>query len=53
MADALLGMYQAARRGDFAAVDPTLELLLGRRPHTMRDVLASILTPAAAASGSG
>ena len=46
MADALLGMYHAARRGDFAAVDPTLETLLGRRPHTMRDVLAGILKPA-------
>ncbi len=30
-ADMLLGMYRAARRGDFAAVDPTLETLLGRR----------------------
>ena len=48
MADMLLGMYQAARRGDFAAVDPTLEALLGRRPKTMRDVLAATLKPAAA-----
>ena len=47
MADALLGMYRAARRGDFAAVDPTLETLLGRRPRTMRDVLAATLKPAA------
>ena len=46
MANALLGMYQAARRGDFAAVDPTLETLLGRRPKTMRDVLADTLRPA-------
>lgn len=46
MADALLGMYQAARRGDFAAVDPTLEALLGRRPQSMRDVLARLLKPA-------
>ncbi len=43
MADMLLGMYRAARRGDFAAVDPTLESLLGRRPQTMRDVLAATL----------
>ncbi len=43
MADMLLGMYRAARRGDFAAVDPTLEALLGRRPQTMRDVLAATL----------
>ncbi len=46
MADALLGMYRAAGRGDFAAVDPTLGMLLGRRPQTMRDVLARILRPA-------
>lgn len=45
VADLLLGMYKAARRGDFAAVDPTLELLLGRRPQTMFDVLASVLKP--------
>lgn len=44
VAEMLLGMYQAARRGDFAAVDPTLEALLGRRPQTMRDVLAAALT---------
>lgn len=43
LADALLGMYRGARRGDFAAVDPTLEVLLGRRPKTMRDVLAELL----------
>ncbi len=48
MADALLGMYRAARRGDFAATDPALERLLGRRPTTMRDVLAGVLTPSQA-----
>ena len=48
MADALLGMYRAARRGDFAATDPTLETLLGRRPRTMRDVLAATLESAGA-----
>lgn len=41
VAGMLLGAYQAARRGDFAAVDPTLEKLLGRPPVTMRDVLAA------------
>lgn len=46
MADALLGMYRAARRGDFAATDPTLGTLLGRRPRTMRDALADALRPA-------
>ena len=39
MADMLLGFYQAARRGDFSAVDPTLGRLLGRTPMSMRDVL--------------
>ena len=48
LAEMLLGAYRAARRGDFAAVDPTLETLLGRRPRTMRDVLAGILKPAEA-----
>jgi len=48
MAEMLLGTYRAARRGDFAAIDPTLEALLGRRPRTMRDVLAAALKPAEA-----
>lgn len=38
-ADMLLGTFRAARRGDFAATDPALETLLGRRPKTIRDVL--------------
>ena len=38
-AEMLLGMFHAARRGDFTATDPTLETLLGRAPRTMRDVL--------------
>ncbi|HEY0780287.1 MAG TPA: NAD(P)H-binding protein [Gemmatirosa sp.] len=41
VAELLLGMYRAARRGDFATVDPTLGALLGRRPRTMRDALAA------------
>ena len=45
MAEMLLGVFRATRRGDFAAVDPTLERLLGRRPQTMRDVLAAALKP--------
>lgn len=36
-----LGLYRAARAGEFAAVDPTLEVLLGRAPMTIRQVLAS------------
>lgn len=39
-ADMLLGTFRAARRGDFATVDPMLETLLGRQPLAMRDVLA-------------
>ncbi|GAA2557489.1 NAD(P)H-binding protein [Winogradskya consettensis] len=33
MARFLLGFYQAARRGDFAGVDPLLATLLGREPQ--------------------
>jgi NAD(P)H dehydrogenase (quinone) len=39
MARFLLGFYQAARRGDFAGVDPLLGKLLDREPHTVRDLL--------------
>jgi NAD(P)H dehydrogenase (quinone) len=46
--DIMLGTYRAMRRGDFAAVDPTLAQLLGRRPDTMREVLTGLLRPAAA-----
>jgi len=46
MAELLLGMYLAARRGDFAVTDPTLGTLLGRRPQTMRDVLTRTFKPA-------
>ncbi len=35
-----LSFYRAARKGEFNAVDPTLERLLGRPPTTMRDLLA-------------
>lgn len=37
------GLYAASRAGEFAAVDPTLERLLGRRPTAMRDVLAAAI----------
>ena len=47
MADALLKVFRDARDGVYAATDPTLETLLGRRPRTMRDVLAAALEPAA------
>ena len=36
-----LTMFAAIRAGNFAAVDPTLELLLGRPPTTLREVLAA------------
>ena len=36
----MLGFYLASRHGEFAAVDPTLERLLGRSPIAMRDVVA-------------
>ena len=35
-----LGMFLAARDGDFATVDPTLEQLLGRASTTLREVLS-------------
>lgn len=38
-AEMLLGIFRAARRGDFAATDPALEMLLGRPPRTMREML--------------
>lgn len=38
-----LEIFTASRRGEFAAVDATLERLLGRRPTTFRDVLAATL----------
>ena len=40
-AEMLVGTFRAARRGDFAATDPTLARLLGRDPVPMRDVLAT------------
>ncbi len=39
----LLGVFQASRRGEFAAVDPTLERLIGRKPISFREVLAARL----------
>jgi hypothetical protein len=40
MARLLLGMFLAAREGRFDGVDPLLGELLGRRPRTVRDLLA-------------
>ena len=47
-ADMLVGMFAASRRGDFAAVDPTLPRLLGRPATPLREVLAAAV-PAAQA----
>lgn len=40
----LLGMFHAARRGEFAATDPTLRHLLGRETTPLRAVLAASAT---------
>lgn len=40
----LLGLFLAARRGEFAAVDPTLEDLLGRKPNTVRTILEAAVS---------
>ncbi|GLY07833.1 NmrA family NAD(P)-binding protein [Actinoplanes sp. NBRC 101535] len=40
MARFVLGFYQAARRGDFAGVDPLLGTLLDGEPATVRDFLS-------------
>jgi uncharacterized protein YbjT (DUF2867 family) len=45
-ADILVGMFRAARRGDFATTDPTLAGLLGRRPASLREALEPGLAPA-------
>lgn len=42
-ADFTLGLYRAARRGEFDVTDPTLETLLGRRPTPARTVLEGIV----------
>ena len=46
MAELLLGSFKASRRGDFAAVDPTLGEVLGRPTQSVRAFLAAKLTPA-------
>lgn len=38
-ADMLVGLFRAARRGDFARTDPTLARLVGRPLQTVHDVL--------------
>ncbi|WP_217548846.1 SDR family oxidoreductase [Streptomyces sp. GbtcB6] len=43
-ADQLLGIFTAAREGEFAATDPSLANLIGRAPVTMRRLLQERLT---------
>ncbi|WP_437674001.1 NAD(P)H-binding protein [Sorangium sp. So ce131] len=43
-ADLLLGLFAASRKREFAAVDSTLERLLGRAPMSMRHYLATRLS---------
>ena len=43
-ADMFLGLFVASRQSEFAAVDPTLEHLLGRPPISMHDFLAARLS---------
>ena len=40
-ADMTLGLFAAARSGEFATVDPALERLLGRRPDGVRGAVAA------------
>ena len=44
-ADNLVGLFAAARQGDFSPADPALGELLGRAPSSVRDVLAATLAP--------
>lgn len=39
MAEMLMGMFRAARAGEFARTDPALGQLLGRAPQTTRDLV--------------
>ncbi|GAA2191919.1 NmrA family NAD(P)-binding protein [Micromonospora lupini] len=42
-ADFTLGLYRAARRGEFDVTDPTLEGLIGHAPTSARSVLEAIV----------
>lgn len=46
-ADFSLGMFRAARRGEFDVVDPTLESLLGRPPVSVEVLIDAYARPAA------
>lgn len=42
-ADFTLGLFRAARAGEFAVTDPALENLIGREPRSVRSVLEGII----------
>jgi uncharacterized protein YbjT (DUF2867 family) len=44
VADLLVGMFAASRRGEFSRVDPTLTALVGRPTAALRDIVALRLT---------
>jgi hypothetical protein len=46
-------MFAASREREFAAVDPTLERLLGRAPMSMRHYLTARLSPPRSALPAG
>ena len=43
-AEMLVDLFAASRNGEFTAVDPTLERLLGQPPLTIRDAVATHLS---------
>jgi NAD(P)H dehydrogenase (quinone) len=45
-ADLLVGLFEAARQGEFAAVDPALASLTGHAPTPLRDVLKEAIAAA-------
>jgi uncharacterized protein YbjT (DUF2867 family) len=47
MSEALLGIFQASRAGEFAATDPALAALIGRPPIGLEQALAEHLSPLA------
>ncbi len=47
-ADFTLGMFRAARQGEFAVTDPALEAAIGHRPRSVRTVLQDMVSRRAA-----
>ena len=42
-ADFSLGMFRAARAGEFAVTDPQLQTVIGHQPRSARSVLETII----------